>query len=141
MDAEHPCDNVCGWNAFIKPDAQADAGTLQYHAEINSSTSGDNITFTCNLNQTVDGQQTSYQWQENKGNGWQDISGATGASYTVNKAGRGGYQYRCKVTIVVNNSYSLMNECYKAFYTDRELRPNFSIGGRICTDIHRMIIW
>ena len=100
---------------FIKPDAQADAGTLQYHAEINSSTSGDNITFTCNLNQTVDGQQTSYQWQENKGNGWQDISGATGASYTVNKAGRGGYQYRCKVTIVVNNSYSLMNECYKAF--------------------------
>ena len=100
---------------FIKPDAQADAGTLQYHAEINSSTSGDNITFGCTLNQTVDGQQTSYQWQENKGNGWQDISGATGASYTVIKMGRGGYQYRCKVTIVVNNSYSLMNECYKAF--------------------------
>ena len=100
---------------FIKPDAQADAGTLQYHAEINSSTSGDNITFGCTLNQTVDGQQTSYQWQENKGNGWQDISGATGASYTVVKTGRGGYQYRCKVTIVVNNSYSLMNECYKAF--------------------------
>ena len=100
---------------FIKPDAQADAGTLQYHAEINSSTSGDNITFGCTLNQTVDGQQTSYQWQENKGNGWQDISGATGASYTVVKTGRGGYQYSCKVTIVVNNSYSLMNECYKAF--------------------------
>ena len=100
---------------FIKPDAQADAGTLQYHAEINSSTSGDNITFGCTLNQNVDGQQTSYQWQENKGNGWQDISGATGASYTVIKTGRGGYQYRCKVTIVVNNSYSLMNECYKAF--------------------------
>ena len=100
---------------FIKPDAQADAGTLQYHAEINSSTSGDNITFGCTLNQTVDGQQTSYQWQENKGKGWQDISGATGASYTVVKTGRGGYQYRCKVTIVVNNSYSLMNECYKAF--------------------------
>lgn len=100
---------------FIKPDAQADAGTLQYHAEINSSTSGDNITFGCTLNQNVDGQQTSYQWQENKGNGWQDISGATGASYTVIKTGRGGYQYRCKVMIVVNNSYSLMNECYKAF--------------------------
>ena len=100
---------------FIKPDAQADAGTLQYHAEINSSTSGDNITFGCTLNQNVDGQQTSYQWQENKGNGWQDISGATGASHTVVKTGRGGYQYRCKVTIVVNNSYSLMNECYKAF--------------------------
>ena len=100
---------------FIKPDAQADAGTLQYHAEINSSTSGDNITFSCTLNQTVDGQQTSYQWQENKGNGWQDISGATGAAHTVVKTGRGGYQYRCKVTIVVNNSYSLMNECYKAF--------------------------
>ena len=95
---------------YIPPNACVKAGTLQYLAEISSSTSGDNITFTCTLNQTVDGQQTSYQWQENRGNGWQDISGATGAFYTMCKAGRGGYQYRCKVTIVINNSYSLMNE-------------------------------
>ena len=91
------------------------AGTLEYHASISSSTSGNDITFTCDLDQTIDGQQMSYQWQENRGSGWQDISGATGASYTVGKTGKGGYQYRCNVTITINNTYSLMNEAYKAF--------------------------
>ena len=91
------------------------AGTLEYHASISSSTSGSDITFNCDLDQAIDGQRASYQWQENRGSGWQDISGATGASYTVGKTGRGGYQYRCAVTVVINNSYSLLNEDYKAF--------------------------
>lgn len=91
------------------------AGTLEYHANISSNTDGSNITFTCSLDQTVDGQVVSYQWQENGGSGWRDISGATEASYTVNKTGKGGYQYRCNVTITINNTYSLMNEAYKAF--------------------------
>lgn len=94
---------------------QTEAGTLQYRAEISSSTRENNITFVCNLNQTIDGQQVGYQWQENKGSGWQNIFGATGASYPVNRVGKAGYQYRCTITITVNNSYSLMNECYKAF--------------------------
>ena len=94
---------------------QTEAGTLQYRAEISSSTRENNITFVCNLNQTIDGQQVGYQWQENKGSGWQNIFGATGASYPVNRVGKAGYQYRCTLTITVNNSYSLMNECYKAF--------------------------
>ena len=100
---------------FITPNVRTEAGTLAYHAEIESSTTGNNMTFTCILNQIVDGQEMKYQWQENKGSDWQDISGATEASYTVNKTGKGGYQYRCNITIMVNNSYSLMNECYKAF--------------------------
>ena len=101
------------------------AGTLEYHASISSSTSGSDITFNCDLDQTIDGQRASYQWQENRGSGWQDISGATGASYTVGKTGRGGYQYRCAVTVVINNSYSLLNEDYKAFLHREGSVPEF----------------
>mgnify|MGYP000950449783 CR=1 FL=1 len=101
------------------------AGTLEYHASISSSTSGNDITFTCDLDQTIDGQQMSYQWQENRGSGWQDISGAIGSSYTVGKTGRGGYQYRCAVTVVINNSYSLLNEDYKAFLHREGSVPEF----------------
>ncbi|MFR5450907.1 MAG: hypothetical protein ACLTIG_05840 [Roseburia hominis] len=63
---------------FITMNVQTEAGTLQYRAEISSSTRENNITFVCNLNQTIDGQQVGYQWQENKGSGWQNIFGATG---------------------------------------------------------------
>ena len=101
------------------------AGTLEYHASISSSTSGSDITFNCDLDQAIDGQRASYQWQENCGSGWQDISGATGASYTVGKTGRGGYQYRCAVTVVINNSYSLLNEDYKAFLHREGSVPEF----------------
>ena len=101
------------------------AGTLEYHASISSSTSGSDITFNCDLDQTIDGQRASYQWQENRGSGWQDISGATGASYTVGKTGRCGYQYRCAVTVVINNSYSLLNEDYKAFLHREGSVPEF----------------
>ena len=110
---------------FAGSPVMAKAGTLEYHASISSSMSGNDITFTCNLDQTIDGQQTSYQWQENCGSGWQDISGATGASYAVSKTGRGGYQYRCVVTVVINNSYSLLNEDYKAFLHREGSVPEF----------------
>ena len=110
---------------FAGSPVMAKAGTLEYHASISSSMSGNDITFTCNLDQTIDGQQTSYQWQENRGSGWQDFSGATGASYAVSKTGRGGYQYRCVVTVVINNSYSLLNEDYKAFLHREGSVPEF----------------
>ena len=110
---------------FAGSPVTAKAGTLEYHVSISSSMSGNDITFTCNLDQTIDGQQTSYQWQENRGSGWQDISGATGASYAVSKTGRGGYQYRCVVTVVINNSYSLLNEDYKAFLHREGSVPEF----------------
>lgn len=35
------------------------AGTLEYHASISSSTSGNDITFTCDLDQTIDGDRKS----------------------------------------------------------------------------------
>ena len=110
---------------FVGSPVTAKAGTLEYHVSISSSMSGNDITFTCDLDQTIDGQQTSYQWQENRGSGWQDISGATGASYTVGRMGRGGYQYRCVVTVVINNSYSLLNEDYKAFLHREGSVPEF----------------
>lgn len=100
---------------FITPNEQGEAGTLQYHAGINSSERQSDMIFMCELDQIVDGQEVYYQWQQNSGSGWQNIAGATEASYTVSKIGRCGWQYRCNVTIVINNSYSLMNECYKAF--------------------------
>ena len=42
----------------------------------------------------------TYQWQLNTGSGWNDISGATSASYTVNGVTltQNGYTYRCVVT-------------------------------------------
>ena len=110
---------------FAGSPVTAKAGTLEYHASISSSMSENDIIFTCDLDQTIDGQQTSYQWQENRGSGWQDISGATGASYAVGKMGRGGYQYRCAVTVVINNSYSLLNEDYKAFLHREGSVPEF----------------
>ena len=110
---------------FVGSSVTVKAGTLEYHASISSSMSGNDITFTCDLDQTIDGQQMSYQWQENRGSGWQDISGAIGSSYTVGKTGRGGYQYRCAVTVVINNSYSLLNEDYKAFLHREGSVPEF----------------
>lgn len=43
---------------------------------------------------------TSYQWQENTGSGWNNISGATNDSYTTDNTllGMNGYQYRVEVT-------------------------------------------
>ncbi len=54
---------------------------------------GDPATF----NITATGTALSYQWQQNTGSGWADISGATSASYTTpfTTAGMDGYQYRC----------------------------------------------
>ena len=42
----------------------------------------------------------TYQWQVNKGNAWEDITGATGASYTTPAitANMNGWQYRCVAT-------------------------------------------
>ena len=43
----------------------------------------------------------------------------------MGKTGRGGYQYRCAVTVVINNSYSLLNEDYKAFLHREGSVPEF----------------
>lgn len=42
----------------------------------------------------------SYQWQIDRGQGWKDISGATGSVYTTSEvtADNNGYKYRCIIT-------------------------------------------
>ncbi|MDD6058495.1 MAG: InlB B-repeat-containing protein [Clostridiales bacterium] len=104
---------------------EAEAGTIEYQARLESAASGDNVTFTCKLTQTVDGQETVYQWQEYRQGSWKDIPGATGETYTVSKLGKEGYQYRCLVTVTVRNTYSLMNEAYKAFLHRQGVEEEF----------------
>ena len=60
----------------------------------------DTVTF------SVDG-GTSYQWQQNTGNGWSDIATSAGRNKSFSIAGatfRNGYQYRCVVTDTDGNS-------------------------------------
>ena len=55
---------------------------------------------------SVDG-GTSYQWQQNTGNGWSDIATVAGRSKSYKIAGalfRNGYKYRCVVTDGSGNS-------------------------------------
>ncbi len=49
---------------------------------------------------TATGDGLSYQWQQNTGSGWADITGATSSSYTTpsTTAGMDGYLYRCIVS-------------------------------------------
>ncbi|WP_400206948.1 leucine-rich repeat protein [Candidatus Methanomassiliicoccus intestinalis] len=50
----------------------------------------------------------TYQWQVNKGNAWEDITGATDASYTTpaTTANMNGWQYRCVATNNVDEAFS-----------------------------------
>ncbi len=66
---------------------------------------GDTATFT--VAATGEGTLT-YQWQSDTGSGFEDISGATGSSYTTDAltAGDDGNQYRCVVTGTCGSSTS-----------------------------------
>ena len=59
-------------------------------------TAGQSATFSV----TATGGNLRYQWQINSGNGWSDITGATDASYTIDRTttAMSGNQYRCIVT-------------------------------------------
>ncbi len=52
------------------------------------------------FNVVASGNIQSYQWQVNSGDGWSDITGATSASYTIDRTttDMSGNQYRCIVT-------------------------------------------
>jgi len=49
---------------------------------------------------TSDATSPTYQWQENQGSGWNDLSGEESSTLTLNAVtnGMNGYQYRCQVT-------------------------------------------
>ncbi|MEJ5245289.1 MAG: FN3 associated domain-containing protein [Bacteroidota bacterium] len=70
--------------------------TITAHPQNTSVAEGGNATF----NVTATGGTLSYQWQQNDGNGWNDIAGATTSTLTLNSvtASMDGYQYRAVVT-------------------------------------------
>jgi len=70
--------------------------TITAQPQNTTAAEGSNATFTV----TATGGTLSYQWQENDGNGWNDIAGATTSTLTLNSvtASMDGYQYRAVVT-------------------------------------------
>ena len=72
------------------------ATTITTQPQSVSVTEGQNATFSV----TATGDNLRYQWQINSGNGWSDITGATDASYTIDRTttAMSGNQYCCVVT-------------------------------------------
>ena len=72
------------------------ATTITTQPQSVSVTEGQSATFSV----TATGDNLRYQWQINSGNGWSDITGATDASYTIDRTttAMGGNQYCCVVT-------------------------------------------
>ncbi len=71
------------------------ATTITTQPQSVSVTEGQSATFSV----TATGDNLRYQWQINSGNGWSDITGATDASYTIDRTttAMSGNQYRCIV--------------------------------------------
>ena len=72
------------------------ATTITTQPQSVSVTEGQSATFSV----TATGDNLCYQWQINSGNGWSDITGATDASYTIDRTttAMSGNQYHCIVT-------------------------------------------
>ena len=72
------------------------ATTITTQPQSVSVTEGQSATFSV----AASGDNLRYQWQINSGNGWSDITGATDASYTIDRTttAMSGNQYRCIVT-------------------------------------------
>lgn len=72
------------------------ATTITTQPQSVSVTEGQSATFSV----TATGDNLRYQWQINSGNGWSDITGATDASYTIDRTttAMSGNQYHCIVT-------------------------------------------
>ena len=72
------------------------ATTITTQPQSVSVTEGQSATF----NVTASGDNLRYQWQINSGNGWSAITGATDASYTIDRTttAMSGNQYHCIVT-------------------------------------------
>ena len=72
------------------------ATTITTQPQSVSVTEGQSATFSV----TATGDNLRYQWQINSGNGWSDITGATDASYTIDRTttAMSGNQYCCVVT-------------------------------------------
>lgn len=97
------------------------ATTITTQPQSVSVTEGQSATF----NVTASGGNLRYQWQINSGNGWSAITGATDASYTIDRTttAMGGNQYRCVVTgdggTVTSDAATLTVRSYDPPYTGK----------------------
>ena len=98
------------------------ATTITTQPQSVSVTEGQSATFSV----TATGGNLRYQWQINSGNGWSDITGATVASYTIDRTttAMSGNQYRCIVTgdsgvKVTSNAATLTVRSYEPPYTGK----------------------
>jgi hypothetical protein len=91
----------------VAAEDKSEPPTIIMQPESQTANSGDKITFTIMANGTT---PLICQWQvdKNDGNGWQSITGAVNASYTVTTdAVHNGYKFRCTVT---NGAGSVISE-------------------------------
>ena len=82
----------------VAAEDKSEPPTIVMQPESQTANSGDKITFTIMANGTT---PLICQWQvdKNDGNGWQNITGAVNASYTVTTDTiHNGYKFRCTVT-------------------------------------------
>lgn len=97
------------------------ATTITTQPQSVSVTEGQSATFSV----TATGDNLCYQWQINSGNGWSDITGATDASYTIDRTttAMGGNQYCCVVTgdggTVTSDAATLTVRSYDPPYTGK----------------------
>lgn len=89
--------SVFATSTFIigAPSSPSGAPYIIAHPQDQTVTAGQTTAFSVTA-----GGAARYQWQINRGSGWEDISGAAGASYTTRAVtvANSGYQYRCVVS-------------------------------------------
>ncbi len=115
------------------------ATTITTQPQSVSVTEGQSATFSV----TATGDNLRYQWKINSGNGWSDITGATDASYTIERTtiAMSGNQYCCVVTgdggETTSSAATLTVRSYEPTYTGKysyEIVSNVGENGTIDVD-------
>ena len=115
------------------------ATTITTQPQSVSVTEGQSATFSV----AASGDNLRYQWQINSGNGWSDITGATDASYTIDRTttAMSGNQYRCIVTgnggETTSSAATLTVRSYEPPYTGKysyELTTSVGDHGSLTVD-------
>ena len=115
------------------------ATTITTQPQSVSVTEGQSATFSV----TATGDNLRYQWQINSGNGWSAITGATDASYTIDRTttAMSGNQYRCIVTgnggETTSSAATLTVRSYEPPYTGKysyEISTSVGDNGALSVD-------
>lgn len=108
-----PVDNVLLYSSYsdelsgyTNPNADSGSPVFTEQPENADVRSGATAVFSVTV-KPGDGQDVSYQWQSYSGSGWEDITGAEDASYSVSGVAeaQSGNKYHCVVTQMVNNQF------------------------------------